>query len=231
MARRKLTPKDAPIKVLVVDDHSVVRRGIRSFLDTVDDIQVVGEAANGEEAVDAFEELSPDVILMDLVMPVLNGTEAIRRIRKRKPDARILVLTSFGSDDKLFPAVKAGALGYLLKETEPEDLVRAIREAAAGRAALNPAVARRLLREFTKEHGFLPPPDPLTEREVEVLRTLTLGLSNESIGERLFISEATVRTHVSNILGKLHLENRTQAALYALKEGLVGLEDIGDLPA
>lgn len=234
MAKRDVTDenaKPAVVSVLVVDDHAIVRHGIRSFLDTVDDIEVIGEATNGEEAVDAYEELDPDVVLMDLVMPVLDGAEAIRRIRSKKPHARILVLTSFGSDDKLFPAVKAGALGYLLKETKPEELVRAIREAAAGQAALNPAVARRLLREFTKEHGFLPPPEPLTEREVEVLRTLTLGLSNENVAKRLFISEATVRTHVSNILAKLRLDNRTQAALYALREGLVRIEDIGDLPA
>jgi len=234
MAKRELTGSEADspaISVLVVDDHSVVRRGIRAFLQTVDDIEVIGEAANGEEAVVEFERLDPDVVLMDLIMPVLDGAEAIRRIRSRKPHARILVLTSFGSDDKLFPAVKAGALGYLLKETEPEELVRAIRQAAVGQAALNPTVARRLLREFTKEHGFLPPPEPLTKREVEVLRTLALGLSNENIAGRLFISEATVRTHVSSILAKLHLDNRTQAALYALKEGLMSLDDIGELPA
>jgi NarL family two-component system response regulator LiaR len=219
------------ITVLVVDDHAVVRRGIRSLLETEDDIEVVGEASNGEEAVREAERLNPKVVLMDLVMPELDGVEATRRIRSRKPDARILVLTSFGSDDKLFPAVKAGALGYLLKEAKPEELVRAIREAAVGHAAINPAVARRLLREFTREHGALPPPDPLTEREIEVLKTLALGLSNEGIAERLYISEATVRTHVSNILSKLHLDNRTQAALYALKEGLLSLDDIEDLPA
>ena len=219
------------ITVLIVDDHTVVRRGIRSLLETEDDIEVVGEASNGEEAVREAERLNPKVILMDLVMPELGGVEATRRIRSRKPDARILVLTSFGSDDKLFPAVKAGALGYLLKEATPEELVRAIREAAVGHAAINPAVARRLLREFTREHGALPPPDPLTEREIEVLRTLALGLSNVGIAQRLYISEATVRTHVSNILSKLHLENRTQAALYALKEGLISLDDIEDLPA
>jgi NarL family two-component system response regulator LiaR len=162
-------------------------------------------------------------------MPELDGVEAIRRIRKRKPEARILVLTSFGGDDKLFPAVKAGALGYLLKETSPEDLVKAIREAAAGQASLNPAVARRLLREFSREHAVLPPTEPLTAREIEVLKVLALGLSNEQIAGRLYISEATVRTHVSNILAKLRLVNRTQAALYALKEGLISVEDIGDL--
>jgi NarL family two-component system response regulator LiaR len=219
------------ISVLIVDDHAVVRRGIRAFLDTEPAIEVVGEAVNGTEAVTEAERLDPDVILMDLVMPEMDGAEAIRRIRKRKPGARILVLTSFGSDDKLFPAVTAGALGYLLKETPPEDLIRAIREAAAGQAALDPIVARRLLREFSREHALLPPAEPLTDREIEVLKTLTQGLSNEQIAKRLFISEATVRTHVSNILAKLGLDNRTQAALYALKEGLVSLGDIGDLPS
>jgi len=231
MVERELKDESARISVLVVDDHSVVRRGIRSLLDTEEDLEVVGEAANGEEAVAEAERLEPDVILMDLVMPVLDGVEATRRIIKRRRNSRILVLTSFGSNDKLFPAVKAGALGYLLKEAGPEELVRAIRGAAAGEAALNPAIARRLLREYSREHGALPPPEPLTEREIEVLRTLAQGLSNQNIAKRLFISEATVRTHVSNILAKLRLDNRTQAALYALKEGLVSLDDVGDLPA
>jgi NarL family two-component system response regulator LiaR len=218
------------ISVLVVDDHAIIRSGVRTFLETEPDLEVVGEAANGLEAVREAERLNPRVILMDLVMPEMDGVEAIRQIRRRKPDARVLVLTSFGSDDKLFPALEAGATGYLLKESPPEELARAIREAAAGHSLLNPTVARRLLREFSRHHAVRPPPERLTEREVEVLRTLALGLSNEAIGQRLYISEATVRTHVSNILAKLNLDNRTQAALYALKEGLVALEDIEDLP-
>jgi len=221
---------DSAITVLIIDDHEIVRKGIRSLLDTEEGIEVVGEAANGEEGVAAAADLEPRVILMDLMMPRMDGVEAIRRIHSRQPRSRILVLTSFGSDDKLFPAIKAGALGYLLKEAGSDDLVKAIRLAAAGQTALDPSVARRLLREFSREHAVLPPTDPLTDREVEVIRELAMGYSNAKIAGRLYISEATVRTHVSNILSKLHLENRTQAALYAFKERIATLDDIGDLP-
>ena len=217
------------IRVLIVDDHQIVRKGISALLETETDLSVVGEAANGREAVAMAESLAPDVILMDLVMPEMDGIEATRKIRQHQPDSRVLVLTSFGSDDKLFPAVKAGALGYLLKDTSPQDLLHAIRQAARGQSALNPKVARRLLREFSADSELFPPSEPLTEREIEVLRLVARGLTNERIGAQLFISEATVRTHVSHILGKLNLTNRTQAALYALREGLVSLEQIGDL--
>lgn len=215
------------ITVLVVDDHEIVRRGIITLLETEPDIEVLGQAENGREALALAESLKPDVILMDLVMPEMDGVEAIREIRERRLSSHVLVLTSFGSDDKLFPAVRAGALGYLLKDTSPADLVQAIRKAAEGQSALTPAVARRLLQEFSTDLEPTPPEEPLSERELEVLKLVARGLTNEQIGERLFISEATVRTHVSHILAKLSLGNRTQAALYALRVGLVTLEEIG----
>jgi NarL family two-component system response regulator LiaR len=217
---------EGSIRVLIVDDHAVVRRGIRALLDVEPGMEVAGEAASGREAVAQVEKLNPDVILMDLVMPGIDGVEAIRQIRSSQPDATILVLTGFGSDDKLFPAIRAGALGYLLKDASPQELIRAIRDAADGLTALNPSVARRLLAEFSRDHAGEPPQESLTERETDVLRQLALGLSNEAIAKKLYISEATVRTHVSNILAKLGLDNRTQAALYALREGLASLDDL-----
>lgn len=214
------------IKVLVVDDHAVVRRGIKALLDLESGMEVVGEAAGGLEAMVLAEKLDPDVILMDLVMPDIDGVEAIRRIRSADPDATILVLTGFGSDDKLFPAINAGALGYLLKDATPQELIKAIRDAADGLSPLDPAVARRLVREFARDRTAEPPGESLTERETEVLRHLARGFRNEEIAKRLYISDATVRTHVSNILAKLNLDNRTQAALYALREGLASLDDL-----
>jgi NarL family two-component system response regulator LiaR len=216
-----------PITVLVVDDHEIVRRGIITLLETEPDIKVLGQAENGRAALELAESLHPDVILMDLVMPEMDGVEAIREIRERGLSSHVLVLTSFGSDDKLFPAVRAGALGYLLKDTSPADLVQAIHKAAEGQSALTPAVARRLLQEFSTDLEPTPPAEPLSERELEVLKLVARGLTNEQIGGKLFISEATVRTHVSHILAKLSLGNRTQAALYALRVGLVTLEEIG----
>jgi NarL family two-component system response regulator LiaR len=217
---------DRKIRILVVDDHEVVRRGLRALLETEDDLDVVAEATNGREAVAAVERDAPDVVLMDLVMPVMDGVEAIRRIRAVRPDSQILVLTSFGSDSKLFPAVRAGAIGYLLKDSSPEELIRSIRNAAAGRTSLHPAIARRLLSELSTHERPPRPKEPLTQREIELLRRLARGLSNEQIGETLHISEATVRTHVSHILSKLDLANRTQAALYALREGIASVDDI-----
>ena len=219
---------DASISLLVVDDHEIVRKGIRALLRTERDIRVVGEAANGREAIAQAETLEPDVILLDLVMPEMDGVEVIRRIRSRQPAIHILVLTSFGSDNKVFPAIKAGAVGYLLKDTSPEELVAGIRRAAAGESALNPTLARRLLREFSHDGADTPPIELLTEREAEVLRQIARGFTNERIADRLHISEATARTHVSNILGKLNLTNRTQAALYALRIGLTSIDEIGD---
>jgi NarL family two-component system response regulator LiaR len=213
------------IRVLVADDHAIVRKGIRALLATELDIEVVGEAENGREAVTEAEKLRPDVILMDLVMPEMDGIEAIRRITAHQPEARILVLTSFAADDKVFPAIKAGALGYLLKDSGPEELVQAIHQVYLGESSLHPTVARKLLQELSRPSERPPTTEPLTEREVEVLRLVARGQSNQEIADQLVISEATVRTHVSNILSKLQLASRTQAALHALREGLASLDD------
>ncbi|MGE5620518.1 MAG: response regulator [Sphingomonadaceae bacterium] len=213
------------IRVLITDDHSIVRKGIRALLATEPDIEVVGEAGDGREAVDQAQRLRPDVILMDMVMPHMDGIEAIRRITALQLGSRILVLTSFAADEKVFPAIKAGALGYLLKDSGPEDLVQAIRQVYQGQPSLHPTIARKLLQELAQPAARPTIPDPLTEREVEVLRQVAKGESNRQIAQQMVISEATVRTHVSNILSKLHLASRTEAALYALREGIATLED------
>jgi NarL family two-component system response regulator LiaR len=188
-------------------------------------IQVVGEAGDGQDALALAVELNPDVILMDLVMPGVDGIEAIRRITDWHAQARILVLTSFASDDKVFPAIKAGALGYLLKDSEPADLVQAIQQVHRGEPSLHPVIARKVLQEMQRSSKRPPTPDPLTDRELQVLRLVARGLGNPEIAEQLVVTEATVRSHVSNILSKLHLANRVQAALYALQEGLTRLGD------
>ena len=224
-ARRPQPNHPDTIRVLVADDHAIVRKGICALLATEPSIEVVGEAHDGLDAIAAANRLDPDVILMDLVMPVLDGLEAIRRLTSSQPDARILVLTSFHGDDKLFPAIKAGALGYLLKDSRPEELVEAIRQVHRGESSLHPSIARRLLRELSTPAGRGADAESLTEREVEVLRLVAQGHSNRQISDFLTISEATVRTHVSNILAKLDLSSRTQAALYALREGLASLSD------
>ena len=210
---------------MIADDHPVVRTGIRHLLETEPGIELVGEATNGREAVNAVNQFHPDVILLDLVMPELDGTGAIREIKAQNPEVRILVLTTFASDDKLYPAIKAGAMGYLLKDTEPEDLVRAIQQVHRGEYPLSPAIAQKVLREIARRAEEPLTSDPLTAREVEVLGLIARGLTNRQIADQLVISEATVRTHVGNILGKLHLATRTQAALYALREGLASLYD------
>ena len=213
-----------PIQVLIVDDQAIVRKGIRALLAEVDYVQVVGEAGDGEEAIAQAQDLNPDVILMDLVMPGVDGIEAIRRITDCCKKIRVLVLTSFASDDKVFPAIKAGALGYLLKDAAPGELLRAIREVHRGEPSLQPAIAHKVMRELQRESNLPPTEEPLTEREEEVLGLVAQGLANQEIADRLFVSERTVRAHVSNILGKLHVANRTQAALYALREGLASLD-------
>ncbi len=213
-----------PIRVLITDDHAIVRKGIRALLATEHDIEVVGEARDGAEAVTRVGELRPDVILMDLVMPNLDGIEAIRQITARQPEARIIVLTSFAADDKVFPAIKAGALGYLLKDSGPQELVQAIHQVYRGEPALDPSIALKVLSELAHPPKAPLTPDPLTERELEVLRLIAEGRSNREIADKLVITEMTVRTHVSNILGKLHLASRTQAALYALRAGLASLD-------
>jgi NarL family two-component system response regulator LiaR len=212
------------IRVLIADDHAVVRHGLQALIDSEPGMEVVGEAADGLEALFKVRTLEPDVILMDLVMPRQGGLEAIVEIQKEVPGARILVLTSFAEDDKVFPAIKSGALGYLLKDSSPHDLLQAIRDVYRGESSLHPTIARKLIDEMSQPSDLPPAAEPLTEREVEVIRLVAQGLSNEEIGERLFIARRTVRTHVSNILGKLHLANRTQAALYALREGIASLD-------
>jgi NarL family two-component system response regulator LiaR len=219
------TGGQATIRVLVVDDHTIVRKGTRALLAEVEDIEVVGEAADGREAVAQAESLRPDVVLMDLVMPVMDGIEATRQISGDRPDTRILALTSFAADDKVFPAIKAGALGYLLKHADPEELVDAIRRVYHGEPTLHPSIARKVLHEVRRPSEKTPTPDPLTEREMEVLHLVAQGLSNREIADQLSIAEVTVRTHVSNILSKLHLANRVQATLYALREGFAELDE------
>jgi NarL family two-component system response regulator LiaR len=216
---------DQPIRILIVDDHAVVRKGIRALLATESGIEVIGEAEDGEQAVGLYRELNPDVLLLDLLMPKMNGIEVIHAVKGDNPDARILILTSFAADDQVFPAIKAGALGYLLKDTDPEDLINAIRQVHQGESSLSPTVARKVLQEISQTNDKPLIPDPLTKREVEVLQVLAKGKSNREIAKILTISETTVRTHVSNILGKLHLASRTEAALYALKEGMASLGD------
>jgi NarL family two-component system response regulator LiaR len=213
------------IRILIADDHAIVRKGIRTLLDTEPDIEVIGEAQDGQQAIAEAHRLRPDVILMDLVMPQADGIMAIRHIAACQPEARILVLTSFSTDDKIFPAIKAGALGYLLKDSGPHELVRAIHQVHRGEPSLHPLVARKVLQELSQPSQQPPTLAPLTEREVEVLRLVAQGQSNRQIAETLTIKEGTVRTHVSNILNKLHLASRTQAALYALREGLASLND------
>ena len=213
------------IRVFVADDHTIVRKGIAAVLEIVPDIDMVGEAENGRDAVIRVEILQPDVILMDLVMPDVDGIEAIRRIKDRQPEARILVLTTFAGEDKIFPAIKAGALGYHLKDSHPEELVQAIRQVYSGESSLHPVIARKVLEELSHPSEGPPTADPLTQREVEVLRLVAQGMENSEIAERLVITEATVRTHVSNITSKLHVASRTQAALYALREGIATLND------
>jgi two-component system, NarL family, response regulator LiaR len=219
-----------PIRILIADDHAILRKGIRALLSTEPDMEVVGETANGLETVAQAKALCPDVILMDLVMPNMDGIEATRQITTEHPDVRILVLTSFAADDKVFPAIKAGALGYILKDSGPAELVQAIYQVYRGQPSLEPAIALKMLQELSRPSERPPTPEPLSEREMEVLRLLAQGKSNREIADLLVITELTVRTHVSNILGKLHLASRTQAALYALKEGLASLDDVpGDM--
>ena len=211
-------------RVLIVDDHMMVREGIMSFLDQFEDISVVGEAENGVDAVEKARRLAPDVVLMDLMMPGMDGVEATRRIKAEGPQIHILALTSFCTDELVFSALRAGAVGYILKDSDPRNLVRAIREARRGESSLHPSAAQRVLRGF---HGsgkgrFETP--VLTPREVEVLKLVAQGHTDQEIARSLTVSPATVRTHVSNILARLHLTNRVQAALYALKSGLVSTE-------
>lgn len=213
------------IRILIADDHAIVREGLRALFATEPGLELVAEAADGIEAVDKVRALKPDVILLDMLMPRKDGLGAIHDIMIQNPEARILVLTSFAEDEKVFPAIKAGALGYLLKDSSPQELLQAIRNVHRGEASLHPTIARKLMRELNQPPSLPPTTDPLTEREVEVLRQVAQGLSNDEIAEKLVVSERTVRTHVSHILDKLHLANRTQMALYAVREGIAKLDN------
>jgi NarL family two-component system response regulator LiaR len=207
-----------PIRVLIVDDHAVVREGLRSFLELQDGMEIAGEAGDGAEGVAVAEQVDPDVVLMDLVMPKLDGVEAMRQLRERVPGARVIVLTSFLEDERLLPAIRAGAAGYLLKNVQPQELARAIRAADAGETLIDPVVAARLveaLAEGEQDDGY----DRLTPREREVLDLIGRGFSNKRIAVELGVAEKTVKTHVSNVLGKLGLADRTQAALYVARAG------------
>ncbi len=212
------------IRVLIADDHPIIRDSLRTLIATEPDLKLVGEAVDGEEAVRKTLELKPDVILMDLVMPVKDGLEAISEIKSLLPEVSILVLTSFSDEDKVFPAIRAGALGYLLKDSSPQELLKAIHDVYRGEASLHPSIALQLIREINRPSELPPVENPLSERELEVLKLVAQGLTNQEIATRLVLSEWTVRTHVRNILGKLHLANRTQAALFALREGLADLK-------
>jgi NarL family two-component system response regulator LiaR len=209
------------IRVLLVDDHEVVRNGMRAYLDSHPDFEVVGEAASGGEAVGLVKQLVPDVVLMDLVMPRMDGVEATRRVRDISPRTQVVVLTSYHDDEYVFPALQAGALSYILKDSRMEEVAEALRLAARGKALLHPRVASRVIRELTgRRSEELNPFVELTDREMEVLKLIAEGLSNSEIAERLVISENTVKGYVSNILGKLHLNDRTQAAVYAWRKGI-----------
>jgi NarL family two-component system response regulator LiaR len=215
-----------PIRLMIVDDHEVVRSGIRAYLETQADMRIVAEAVSGEEAVRLAGEHVPDVVLMDLVMPGLDGVEATRRLRKVSPRTQVVVLTSYHQDEHIFPALRAGAISYILKDIGMKELAQAVRLAAMGEAVLHPRIAARVIQEL---HGSrlasVNPFMELTDREMEVLKLVAEGLSNAEIAARLVLGETTIKGHVSNILGKLHLADRTQAAVYAWKEGIVRRED------
>jgi NarL family two-component system response regulator LiaR len=218
---------EKPIRLLLVDDHAVVRKGLRALLDREAGIEVAGEAENGDQAVTAAERVRPDVILMDLEMPGADGIDATRRITESRRDARIVVLTSHASEEDVFPALKAGAVGYLLKHSAPEEVLQAIRQAYRGETVLHPAIARMVLQELHRPAAAkqAQTAEVLSERELEVLRLIARGMSNVDIANTLFVGEATVRSHVSTILRKLQLASRTQAALYAVRTGLAPLDD------
>ena len=211
------------IRILIADDHQLVRQGLEALLSVKPGIEIVGQARDGVEVVDLANSLKPDIILMDLLMPEKNGIEATRDITAENPDARILIITSFAEDENVYQAIKAGALGYLLKDSSPQELMQAIDDVCHGRMSLHPNIAVKLIEELNRPTESPSTDDPLTVREVEVLKLVAKGRSNQEIAEELVVSERTVGAHVSNILNKLHLANRTQAALYALRKGFTDL--------
>ena len=213
-----------PIRILIVDDHAVVREGLRTFIQVKPDMEVVGEAADGIEALEKAKELGPDVILLDIVMPRLDGIGTIEQLKSQGSQARILVITSFAEDEQIFPAIKAGALGYLLKDSTPQELIQSIRNVHRGEPSLHPTIALKLMNELGREPELPPTERPLTERELDVLKLIAQGHTNHEISEQLHLAERTVGKYASSILEKLHLANRTQAALYALRAGIVDLD-------
>ena len=217
---------ELPISILIVDDHEVVRKGVRAYLDTYPDLKVVGEVSSGEEAVQKSEEFAPDIVLMDLILPGIDGVEATRQIKEISPHSQIIVLTSYDQDEYIFPALQAGATSYTLKDMMLDDLVECIYKAVSGEATLDPRVAMRVVKSLRGEINADVQTNCLTGRELEVLKMIADGLSNRQIAEEMVISENTVKGHVSNILSKLHLTDRTQAAVFAWKQGLVRREDI-----
>ncbi len=214
------------IRVLVVDDHPVVRKGLVAMLETEADLVVVGECSTGMEAVEKAVSLAPEVVLMDLVMPEMDGIEATRMIKQKAPQVNVLVLTSFSTNDKVLPSLNAGAIGYLLKDSQPTDLLQAIRQVARGEGFLHPGVTRQVIDQFSRSSSPDSEVEELTERESEVLRYIAQGYTNQEIARILVVSQPTVHTHVSKILAKLNLNSRTQAALYAIKKGLISLDEV-----
>jgi two-component system, NarL family, response regulator LiaR len=213
------------ITILIADDHALVRQGVHAFLDTQADLEVVGEAENGAQAVELAAQAIPDVVLMDLLMPGMDGVEATRRIKQASPRTQVVILTSYHEDEHIFPAIRAGALSYVLKDVGSKDLGEIVRKAARGEAVLHPQVAARVIQELQGvRRGEANPFTELSDREMEVLRLIAAGMSNAAIAEHLYLSEKTVKGHVSNILGKLHLGDRTQAAVYAWRQGIVRKE-------
>jgi NarL family two-component system response regulator LiaR len=218
-----------PTTILIVDDHEVVRKGVRSYLETVPDFQVVGEASSGEEGIEMVSELIPDIVLLDLIMPGIDGVETTRRIKKISPRTQVVVLTSYHEDVHIFPALKAGAISYILKDMKMEKLVEALQRAVRGEVTLHPRVAARVLQNIRGEYEEEQPLfTELTDRELDVLKLIANGMTNSQIAEELVISENTVKGHVSNILSKLHVADRTQVAVYAWQRGLVQRDQLGE---
>lgn len=213
------------ITLILADDHSMIRMGLKAYFNTLPDIEVVGEAATGEEALNLVAQHLPDVVLMDLLMPGMGGVEATRKVRKISPSTQVIILTSYHEDEHIFPAIRAGALSYVLKDIDPDDLAEVIRRAHQNEAVLHPRIAARLVKEMQGSRNITPNPyADLTDREMDVLREIASGKSNREIAEALYIGEKTVKTHITNILSKLHLADRTQAAVFAWQEGIVRRE-------